>query len=248
MENYCYNCGEKVAGKFCSSCGQQHVPSSRPIKIYLNEAFESLFNFDNRIFKTIKELFLQPGLVTINYIKGKRGRYVPPFKIYLSISLIYFFVLSVVETSKFLFITIEGLDKTAQSFAGFLQYAMFFLVPVFAWIVQLTQRNKKKYYVEHLTFALHLHAVWFILYTFNAVADHILSNTNTLQGSEIILKSIIGLTQFGVILYLALFVKTVYRESWIKTAGKSFLILILYMLVLAFLTLIYMFWTGNIKL
>lgn len=248
MENHCYNCGEKVTGKFCSSCGQKHVASSRPIKIYLNEAVESLFNFDNRIFKTTKELFLHPGLVTNNYVKGKRGRYVPPFKIYLSVSLIYFFVLSVVETSKFLFITIDGLGDAVQSFAGFLQYAMFFLVPVFAWIVQLTQRNKKKYYVEHLTFALHLHAVWFILYTFNAGADHMLNNTNPMQGSEIIFKSIMGLTQFGVVLYLVLFVKAVYRESWIKTAGKSFLILVLYMLVMAVLTLLYMIWTGNLEL
>jgi hypothetical protein len=41
--------------------------------------------------------------------------------------------------------------------------AMFLLLPAFALWLQLAYRNRRLRYTEHLVFALHVHAFWFVM-------------------------------------------------------------------------------------
>ncbi len=88
----CLNCGTRLGGQYCGTCGQRSV--SRLISIWqlLVEAFGDLFEMDSRLWRTLRPLLIRPGQLTRDYLLGRRARYMPPFRMYLVLSLIFFVV------------------------------------------------------------------------------------------------------------------------------------------------------------
>ncbi len=88
----CLNCGARLSGQYCGTCGQRSV--SRLISIWqlLAEAFGDLFELDSRLWRTLRPLLIRPGQLTRDYLLGRRARYMPPFRMYLVLSLIFFVV------------------------------------------------------------------------------------------------------------------------------------------------------------
>jgi hypothetical protein len=88
----CLNCGKRLSGQYCGNCGQRSV--SRLISIWqlLAEAFGDLFELDSRLWRTLLPLLIRPGQLTRDYLLGRRARYMPPFRMYLVLSLIFFVV------------------------------------------------------------------------------------------------------------------------------------------------------------
>ena len=52
-----------------------------------------MFNFDAKFWNTIIPLLIKPGVVSKNYINGKRQRYSNPFRFYLTVSILFFLIL-----------------------------------------------------------------------------------------------------------------------------------------------------------
>jgi len=88
----CLNCGSHLRGQYCGSCGQRS--RGRLIKLWqlISEAFGDLFELDSRLWQTIVPLVIRPGRLTYDYLQGRRARYMPPFRMYLVLSLIFFIV------------------------------------------------------------------------------------------------------------------------------------------------------------
>ena len=88
----CPNCGTELVGQYCGQCGQRAV--SRFISIFelLRDAFGDLFELDSRLWRTLAPLMIRPGLLTKDYLEGRRARYMPPFRMYLVLSLVFFVV------------------------------------------------------------------------------------------------------------------------------------------------------------
>jgi hypothetical protein len=90
----CLNCGAAVRGRFCIDCGQTtdtHVPTLAEV---IGDAITSLFNLDSRLWRTGTALFFKPGMLTREFLAGRRARYVPPLRLYLVLSVLTFLVLS----------------------------------------------------------------------------------------------------------------------------------------------------------
>ena len=89
---HCLNCGARLTGQYCGECGQRST--SRLISIWelVRDAFGDLFELDSRLWRTIRPLLFKPGLLTRDYLEGRRARYMPPFRMYLVLSLIFFVV------------------------------------------------------------------------------------------------------------------------------------------------------------
>ncbi len=105
MENQttCLNCGATFDARYayCPYCGQANRPNKMDMKFVISEFFSANFNLDSRFISTIKRLLFSPASLTQDFLKGKRTRYTSPVRIYLIISFIYFFILSVVpDTSR----------------------------------------------------------------------------------------------------------------------------------------------------
>lgn len=88
----CLNCGARLQGQYCATCGQR--ANSRLIKLWqlVSEAFGDLFEMDSRLWRTLIPLVVRPGQLTRDYLQGKRARFMPPFRMYLVLSLVFFIV------------------------------------------------------------------------------------------------------------------------------------------------------------
>src|SRR5690606_24846872 len=58
-----------------------------------------LFNYDSRFFRTMHPLLLKPGWVTTEYLRGRRQKYLPPVRMYIFASLLFFFVAAILAKS-----------------------------------------------------------------------------------------------------------------------------------------------------
>jgi hypothetical protein len=90
---HCHNCGAAVSGNFCANCGQEtvlHVASARE---FLHEFIGHYVALEGKLWKTLGLLLFRPGMLTAEYIAGRRVRYVQPLRIYLTLSILFFALL-----------------------------------------------------------------------------------------------------------------------------------------------------------
>lgn len=88
----CLNCGNVVASRFCSECGQENVETKHSFHYLMTHFIEDLVHYDSSFWKTLKHLLFNPGLLTKEYLEGRRKKYVAPVKLYIFVSFFVFFV------------------------------------------------------------------------------------------------------------------------------------------------------------
>lgn len=93
----CPNCDTWMSegGAYCPGCGQKYSTGKVTVKALLQEAFEAIFNFESRTYKTFFHLFL-PGRLTNEYFKGRHRRYISPLRLFLLMAILHFAVLAFV--------------------------------------------------------------------------------------------------------------------------------------------------------
>jgi hypothetical protein len=86
----CENCGAIVPDRFCTTCGQLASDFHRPFWELISSSLADVFSLDGRLLRTLPMLMFRPGRITRNYLDGQRARYVPPFRMFLLASLLFF--------------------------------------------------------------------------------------------------------------------------------------------------------------
>ena len=109
----CLNCGTTLSGQYCGHCGQRS--RSRLISIWelLQDAFGDLLELDSRVWQTLIPLITRPGKLTRDYLEGRRARYMPPFRTYLVLSIVFFMV-AFFDPGKELGILFEPEEEVAE--------------------------------------------------------------------------------------------------------------------------------------
>jgi Protein of unknown function (DUF3667) len=112
----CLNCGAALTGRFCANCSQAadvHVPSTREL---LHEALEGITHSDSRLWRTLHLLWFKPGKLTQEFVAGRRAAYLPPFRLYLVLSVIFFLVASSMPNTQVKFVSLDDLsDASAKA-------------------------------------------------------------------------------------------------------------------------------------
>lgn len=93
-DGICSNCETKLSGPVCHSCGQTADNYHRPVWELVLEVLDGLLGVEGRLWRTLPPLMLQPGKLTRQYLSGVRARYVMPFRLYLTASVIFFLFFS----------------------------------------------------------------------------------------------------------------------------------------------------------
>lgn len=95
----CLNCEHPLdlSDRYCPYCSQLNSTKSLTLKDFITEFFSSLISYDSRLRFTISDLLFKPGVISKNYIFGKRLRYTNPFRFFLSVSIIYFLLYSLIN-------------------------------------------------------------------------------------------------------------------------------------------------------
>ena len=115
---------------------------------------------------------------------------------------------------------------------------MFVLLPLVALLFKFWYLFAKKYYIEHLIFALHIHSFLFVLLLigilFSALAGWAEpASEGRMHTTSTWLNGVMGA---WVPIYLLVSIKRVYRQGWFMTVTKYLLIGISYLLLLSLAT------------
>jgi hypothetical protein len=261
----CRNCGSLLQGPFCSDCGQEARDLDLTLREMLGELLGNLMSFDSRVWRTAVPLLFLPGDLTARFLAGQRVRFVPPVRLYVFVSLVYFLLLALLSPG---FQEVRGMndapdaeavpevaqglgeprapgpavddpDRLRRQFLQGMSYLMFFLMPAFAGLVKVAYRGRGRPYLHHLLFAVHLHAFLFALLIVAVL----------LEASGVRLLGAVGgaLPALAVPVYLFVALQRVYGGRWWVTLlrtgalGVSYLIL-LSAAVAAMAYTIYNFW------
>lgn len=86
----CRNCGTPVTERYCTRCGQLASNFHRPFFSLVTSSLADTFALDSRLWRSVPMLLFRPGRMTRNYLDGQRARYVPPFRLFLLASILFF--------------------------------------------------------------------------------------------------------------------------------------------------------------
>jgi hypothetical protein len=96
---HCENCGAPVGDRYCGHCGQRLEPPVHSLKHFLHVAAEDLTHADSRLWRTLVALLFRPGQLTREFLAGHRARYLPPLRLYLVLSVVFFLLAGFVHPS-----------------------------------------------------------------------------------------------------------------------------------------------------
>jgi Protein of unknown function (DUF3667) len=83
----CSNCSSPLTNRFCPQCGEPAVhPGDMKLRHLTHEVLHEFTHVDGKIWKTLRALLFQPGLLTAEYWAGRRGKWIRPMRLYLVIS------------------------------------------------------------------------------------------------------------------------------------------------------------------
>lgn len=91
---HCENCGTLLAGHFCAQCGQPAVDYRRSFRHVIVDVLDSFLNWDSKFLATIGYLLTRPWRLTNEFLAGHRVRYLNPLRLYLLVSVLFFFVVN----------------------------------------------------------------------------------------------------------------------------------------------------------
>ncbi|MEX0299898.1 MAG: DUF3667 domain-containing protein [Kordiimonas sp.] len=169
---YCLNCDERLMGQFCYACGQKNTGPRLNGRILLHNLFEAITNVDSRLWRTLIDLFKNPGRVAKRYIGGERVHYLNPVQFFLATFAVYLAFLAAVD-----WLEVGGLEAvnvtfdnepgeadtndvmTDKLFASLEKIIVeqrdlftFITLPIFAWLLRFLFRRDQYNFAETLSF------------------------------------------------------------------------------------------------
>ncbi len=88
----CLNCETVLQGPYCHQCGQHDFEFHRSFRHVLLEALETWLHFDGKFFRNVGSLLFRPGRISQDFNDGRRAAQVPPFRLYIFVSFVFFLV------------------------------------------------------------------------------------------------------------------------------------------------------------
>lgn len=94
-ESLCSDCGAPLVGRFCHACGEDSQPPRREFKTLVQDALDNIFSFTEHVPRTVMDMAVNPGRLLRGLRDGDTKRYLSPFKLYVSASVVFFLFLAI---------------------------------------------------------------------------------------------------------------------------------------------------------
>jgi hypothetical protein len=87
----CTNCGQGLASAFCADCGERQ-PGHHDLSVahFAHDVFHEILHVDSKLFTTLRDLVTRPGFLPQEYFAGRKSRYIPPLRLFLTLFAIQF--------------------------------------------------------------------------------------------------------------------------------------------------------------
>ncbi len=96
----CLHCGYKLAYVYihCPNCVQDNSDNRVSCKPPVGDFFNNYLGVDSRMGRSLRPFLRRPGKLTKDFAEGKRVSFMHPIRLYLVLSLFYFFIISLPDT------------------------------------------------------------------------------------------------------------------------------------------------------
>lgn len=96
----CPTCNSTLSSLYCPACGES-PPSSRDLTLrgLLYQLFRAFSSIDGRLLRSLRCLIARPGLLTVEYVHGRRIRYLGPIQLLLVANVLFFAMQSLTRTN-----------------------------------------------------------------------------------------------------------------------------------------------------
>ncbi len=94
----CPSCGTAISDPFCPQCGEQRpVAHGLSWRHYLEELVDALTHLDSKLLRSTWLLVRRPGLLSVDYLRGRRVPLVSPLRLFVFVSIVYFVSLTLLH-------------------------------------------------------------------------------------------------------------------------------------------------------
>ena len=191
-------------------------------KQFILDFLGDYFTFDSLILRSVRPLLFKPGFLTQEFLAGRRVSYIPPLRMFIFISIVFFLFLGAVDTT----VDVERSEE-AQFLDSFFNVwfprLFFLLLPLFAFYLFILFRKPGRFYLMHFIFSVHFHAFVFLLLTLLVILiDYIFPSSVLISQGALV----VGIVMLQIYLLLAL--KKVYEQRWLTTFLKLILLNFMY--------------------
>ncbi|HXH37971.1 MAG TPA: DUF3667 domain-containing protein [Thermoanaerobaculia bacterium] len=184
----CSNCGATSADEYCARCGERQ-PGHHDLSLghFVHDVVHEFVHLDSKLFRTLRDLVTRPGFLTQEYFAGRKSRFIPPLRLFLTLFALQFLAFTF-HTPAAIY-TVASMKKfdTAGAFTKLLakkavrshltaeeleqriderwhkNYSLLQLLNIIGVALVLKLLYHRRYLVEHLVFAAHLLAFSYIL-------------------------------------------------------------------------------------
>jgi hypothetical protein len=186
----CPDCGDPIGEKICTVCGEKRFEAADyRLGSFLGEALLAVTDLEMPLARSFFALTLRPGLLTEEYLSGRRKRYLKPLQLFVLCNVIYFFALpftgfNTLTTPLYVHMHLtpygplvsrmveekvarKGMtvDEYRESFDPVIQgqakSLVILMVPLFALFLKALYRRRLA--VGHLVFSLHFYSAFLLI-------------------------------------------------------------------------------------
>ncbi len=179
----CTNCGALLTGPFCSACGEQQPdPEQLKLRTFARRAVDEITDLEHsKLLRTAWSLMARPGLLTAEFLAGRRQRYLGPLKFYLVVFALTFIAYTIYpptavydlrtylaadQTGQYEKMVVSAAQRLGLEPGAFIertnerwQFVISITQLVYPVLVGATlfllYRGRAPFFVQHLIFALH---------------------------------------------------------------------------------------------
>lgn len=90
----CHNCATVFSGNYCPECGQEAFTGAPTALDFIYEFLTRNIFERGKMPRTIWHLLRYPGGLTVDFLEGRRQRFIRPVRLYFGLSILYFLMLS----------------------------------------------------------------------------------------------------------------------------------------------------------
>jgi hypothetical protein len=251
----CLNCQTPLAGRFCHQCGQEGRSSLYSLRQLVAEVVHEVLDLEGKVVRSLGQLLFRPGRMTLEYIEGKRVRYVSPLRIYLLASVVSVAAHAVLGDEGMAAVPRQtaaqasdgaeapspalapGLKVSVKddtmSKAAFKRAAQWFptafmvLPPVLGLVMMGVYRRRKLPYSAHLYLALHLQALAYLVVT----TDLLLRWPVYLSFGQMGVRISRALAAILIAVHIVLATRRTYRLRWPTVIVRTPVVMFVYLVV-----------------
>jgi hypothetical protein len=98
----CVSCGTYYESRFCPHCGEKRIDQhDYSVAHFAEHAFETFTHLDSKLLRTLKALMMRPGLLTCEYLRGRRRPYMAPTQLFVIVNVLFALLINYTGVSPF---------------------------------------------------------------------------------------------------------------------------------------------------